>query len=273
MASNPLQQYFRQPKIYISLPSKGVYNAPGSVQGDVSKIAVYGMTGMDEIIAKTPDALLSGESTVKLVESCCPSIKNAWDLSTLDSDLVFTAIRIATYGNMITVSQTCVHCNERGEYEIDLGTLIDHFSKCQFDSKVVTGDLIIKVQPLTYKKKTEFAMRNFQLQQRLNQVEFLEDKEKQQTIIQELFRELGVIQHDLYVASVESVEVNGQLVEERAYLNEWLQNCDKSIFDDIKAHIEKNQETWRMPKFPGKCVHCSKDIETSIELDQSNFFV
>jgi len=59
MATNPLQQYFRQPKIYIKLPSGGVFNKLGSLQGDVTNMPVYGMTGMDEIIMKTPDALMS----------------------------------------------------------------------------------------------------------------------------------------------------------------------------------------------------------------------
>ena len=74
MAENPLKQYFRQPKIYITLPSKGVFYSPDDISGLFENIPIYGMTGMDEIILKTPDALMSGESTVKIVQSCCPTI-------------------------------------------------------------------------------------------------------------------------------------------------------------------------------------------------------
>ena len=70
MTQNPLQKFFRQPKIYISLPSKGIFNKLGSIQGDFSNLPVYGMTGMDEILMKTPDALLSGETTARIFESC-----------------------------------------------------------------------------------------------------------------------------------------------------------------------------------------------------------
>ena len=66
MAQNPLQNYFRQPKVFLRLPSMGIYNKPEAIQGNVESIPVYGMTGMDEIILKTPDALISGESTVKV---------------------------------------------------------------------------------------------------------------------------------------------------------------------------------------------------------------
>jgi DNA-directed RNA polymerase subunit K/omega len=40
MSVNPLQNYFRQPKIYIKLPSKGMYSDPGTFTVDVDKIAV-----------------------------------------------------------------------------------------------------------------------------------------------------------------------------------------------------------------------------------------
>ena len=96
MGNNPLQQFFRQPKIYISLPSLGIYTIPGVIQGDVSNLPIYGMTGMDEILMKTPDALMTGESTVKVIESCCPVIEDAWDLCLLDLDIILTAIKIAT---------------------------------------------------------------------------------------------------------------------------------------------------------------------------------
>ena len=74
MSNNPLQQYFRQPKVFITLPSHGVYNKPGTITGSFENMPIFGMTGMDEILLKTPDALLTGESTVKVIQSCCPNI-------------------------------------------------------------------------------------------------------------------------------------------------------------------------------------------------------
>ena len=85
MSSNPLQKFFRQPKIFIKLPSMGIYN-PDTVIESMDNLPIFGMTGMDEILLKTPDALLSGESSIRVIESCCPNIKNAWELSSLDVD-------------------------------------------------------------------------------------------------------------------------------------------------------------------------------------------
>lgn len=272
MPQNPLQQHFRQPKIYISLPSRGAYNRPGVLTGDVTKMPIYGMTGMDEIVLKTPDSLLTGESTVRVMQSCCAGINDAWDISMLDSDLILTAIRIATYGNNIDVKHVCQHCDTESEYTLDLGKLIEHFTNVQFENTIRIDDLVIKIQPLTYKQSSEFKVLNFKLQQKLVQAEFIEDKDQQQEIINTIFKELGSIQNDLYLASVESVQTGNTTVTEKDFIREWLQNCDKIIFDKIKELIDHNQQNMQMPTFPVECSNCKAKTEIGLDLDQSNFF-
>jgi len=102
--NNPLQRFFRQPKLYVSLPSKGIYYEPGALQGDWSNVPIFAMSGMDEIIMKTPDALFSGEATAKVIESCCPYVTNAKLMPTIDIDALLVAIRIATFGEKMTIS-------------------------------------------------------------------------------------------------------------------------------------------------------------------------
>lgn len=273
MAHNPLLQHFRQPKIFIDLPSKGIYNAPGTLSGDPVNMPIYGMTGMDEIVMKTPDALMTGESTVKVIQSCCPGIKDAWALTSLDTDLVLTAIRIATYGNEMVMTKTCPACNSENEYAIELGKIIEHFGKCIFDKSVVVKDLKINVQPLSYRQSTDFALKNYQLQQRLAQTNNIENQEEQKRIIGDLFVELGQLQNEIFEASIESVEVGNQVVTERPYIKEWLANSDRSVFAEIRKQFDLNKEIWRIPKYSVKCEHCDDQSDMVIELDQTNFFV
>jgi hypothetical protein len=230
------------------------------------------MTGMDEIILKTPDALLSGESTVSVIKSCCPNINNGWDVSMLDADMILTAIRIATYGNTIDVTHRCPKCSHENAYSLDLGVVIEHFTNCKFDNAVVLQDLTINIQPLNYKQSTEFKLKNFKLQQKLSQAEFVEDASEQQLLINGIFKELSEIQTELYIASVESVQTGSTVVTERDYIAEFLSNCDKMIFDKIKESIEKNQKTWQMPLFPAKCEECASENKISLDLDQASFF-
>ena len=79
MQNNPLAKHFRQPQLYIQLPSKGKYYPPGTLEMPVTKeLPVYPMTAKDELSFMTPDALLNGQGTVDVIQSCIPNIKDAW---------------------------------------------------------------------------------------------------------------------------------------------------------------------------------------------------
>jgi hypothetical protein len=273
MANNPLQQYFRQPKIFISLPSQGTYNKPGAISGDVTRLPVFGMTGMDEILMKTPDALLAGESTVKVINSCCPSIVDPWDLSSLDTDLVLAAIRIATYGSIINLSNTCSNCETPSDYELELSNLIDHYGNCKYDNTLVLDDLTVIVRPLCYKQTTEFSIRNFQLQQQMSQVNSIADEAERSTEMNRIYQQLSALRNDVFGENIESVDTGKVVVTERAFIVEWLNNVDRSIMAAITAHIEANQKTWRAPTHKVKCDNCGHEDALAVDLDQSNFFV
>ena len=272
MAQNPLQQYFRQPKVFVRLPSHGIYNKPGTLQGDIENMPIFGMTGMDEILLKTPDALISGEATVKVLESCCPIVKDAWDISNLDIDALLVAVRIATYGNNLEIMYTCKNCGAEAEYDIDLGKILEHFNSCAYDSKVVVGDLTVKLRPLTYREVTSFNLENFGLQKKLSQTIDLTDEDAKQKALTEIFKELGALQNKVYIAGVEEVEMPNGVVTEHAFIKEWLENTDRSTFEALKEHISKNNDTWRIPSNNAKCSECGHEDTFAIEMDQANFF-
>jgi len=273
MATNPLQQYFRQPKIYIKLPSGGVFNKLGSLQGDVTNMPVYGMTGMDEIIMKTPDALMSGEAAVKVIQSCCPYIKDAWELSNVDTEQVLAAIRIATYGNEIEVTSTCKECDATNEYTLDLSKLIEHFNKFAYDNKVKLNDLTINMQPMTYRQSTDFNLRNYELQKQLQQALVIQDETEQQQLVNEIFVKISNLQSEIFFTCIESVETSSETVTDREFINEWVKNCDKIMFDSLKKNFEENREALKAPPFIAKCESCSADNEVYFNLDETNFFV
>lgn len=272
MSQNPLQQYFRQPKLYVALPSKASYNKLGSFQGDATNVPICSMTGADEILMKTPDALLTGETTVKIFESCCSAIKDGWEVSSLDTDLLLTAIRIASTGNIFEVHHVCPQCEELNEYDIDLTTVIDHYENCKYINKVVLSELTVKLQPLTYRKTSEFSLKNFRIQKQLRQTTEMADEDQKKQKVNELFKELSDIQQEIFTESIESVETGSTVVTERSFIKEWLNNCDKSVFDSIKNVFNENKENWRIPLKKVKCNECGKETEVAIELDQSSFF-
>ena len=102
MSANPLAKHFRQPAIYMKLPSQGRFwpsealNLPAT-----GAIPVYPMTAKDEIVLRTPDALMNGQGIIDVIQSCCPNIVDAWRMPSIDVDAVLVAIRIASYGNQM----------------------------------------------------------------------------------------------------------------------------------------------------------------------------
>lgn len=272
MANNPLKKYFRQPKVYIDLPSKGMFNQAGTLTSDPTKLPIFGMTGMDEILLKTPDALLNGEATVKVVESCCPAFTNGWDLSVLDLDLMLVAIRIATNGNTMTVTHTCTGCESVSDYDIDLGNVIQHFSGLEYDNKIVLKDVAIKIQPLNYKQWNEFQLKNFGVQRQLAQAMRIDNEDEQSKLIAGLFEQVSAIQTEMMFAQIDSVETSDGVVNQREFIREWLQNSEKQIFDAIRDQVEKNRIAWKIPSIGVECPECSAKNQVQLDMDQASFF-
>lgn len=275
---NPLQKYFRQPKVFISLPSKGLFYKDNSLQGDYNNVPIFSMTGMDEIIFKTPDALLNGESTVKVIESCCPYIKDGNNIPSIDIDALLVAIRIATYGEGLDISHVCSECEHENDYIINLTKILDYFYSQNFDGKIVIDDLTITLRPLNYKEVTDFNIENFKLQKMLfqlnrsNSSDDEDGEEKTKKIQNEIYKTISEIQVKLFINSIENIRIGNELVEDVEFISEWLQNAERGFFQEIKKKLEKNKEVWDIPKQNVKCNNCEHETDLTITLDPSNFF-
>jgi hypothetical protein len=122
--ANPLAQYFRQPAMYLQLPSEGNFWPQGTLTATQNKeIPVLPMTAIDEITYRTPDALFNGTAVVNVIQSCIPNIKNAWDAPSVDINAILVAIRIASYGHEMELTSQCPKCETVDDYGIDLRRL------------------------------------------------------------------------------------------------------------------------------------------------------
>lgn len=273
MSQNPLQKYFRQPKLSITLPSRGRFAPPDAITGDPNNLSVFAMTGMDEIVLKTPDSLFTGESTVRVIQSCCPEIKDAWHVSAIDLDHLLMSIRIATYGNLMTVEHTCGNCGTENEYDIDLRPLIDHFDRAEYKNTIEVNDLTIKLRPLFYKEMTEINLENFKIQKRLVAAAQNFDQPENQKIVNECYRQIADLQNQMFLKSIESVTAPDTIVTDQKFISEWVQNSESELFDGIRKLIEDNKKVWKIPSVNVQCSNCNTPAELEINMDQANFFV
>ena len=159
---NPLSKFFRQPAIYISFPSKGKWWGEGALEYTATeKYPVYAMTTKDEILLKTPDALLNGQGVVDVIHSCIPNIKDAWKMPSVDVDTVLIAIRIATYGKEMEFTAVCPHCGTKNEHAIDLSVMLSKITLGDWVTPLDVNGLSITLKPQSYEDYNKNNMLNF----------------------------------------------------------------------------------------------------------------
>jgi len=154
--NNPLRQYFRQPAIYIELPSQGKFYPQGALNmPQTNKLPVYPMTAIDEITYRTPDALFNGQATVNVIQSCVPDIKNAWSIPSMDVDTVLVSIRIASYGHEMGFSTQCPACQHVSDQAIDLRNVLDSMRPVDYAKPITSGDMDIYFRPMSYQNMSD----------------------------------------------------------------------------------------------------------------------
>lgn len=272
---NPLQGYYRQPKIYIKLPSKGVYYGDALDASENGEYPVYAMTAKDELLLKTPDALLSGQSTVEVIKSCVPAIKNPWVMPTIDLDAVLMAIRIATYGKDMDFFANCPKCETENKYTLPLVDHLGRVQQFQFQPTVQVGTMIVHIKPFTYKQMTDNNLKALE-QQRVFSVindEKLSDSEKM-TKFNESFVKLTTMTVDMITQCVDKIEVPEGSVSDPEQIKEFLENTTSEIFNGLKTHIEETRQGVNVPDQKVQCENeeCKHNFTVPVTLDQSDFF-
>ena len=246
--ANPLQKYFRQPKIYIKLPSNGKWYPNGSLEvTDNMEFPVYAMTARDELMFKTPDALLNGQSTVDVIQSCVPSIKNAWDVPTLDIDTLLVAIRIATYGEKLELTSKIPNTTLERKFDLDLRVVLDKFQNVSFEDLITIDDLTLTVRPQTYREFTKVATKTFE-EQRIASVIQEDDMTEEQKleIFNQAFMRLTGITIDMVQQGIVSIQTGDQVVTDKLHIQQFIQNADKKFYSSVVDSMEAQKKKFTL---------------------------
>lgn len=247
---------------------------------DSGEVPVYAMTAKDELMMKTPDALINGEATVSLIRSCIPNIKDPWKMPNLDTDAVLIAIRLASYGEKMEITTKVPGLGEERAFNVDLRNLLDQLLSFNYEPFVQIDDQItIELRPLTYKEFTDNAQRTFEEQRILRLVddETIPDDRKLAAFSQS-FKKLTNITIDLVLNSIASIDTPEGKVVDRVHIREFFENADKSYFDKVLKHLETIKENSTIKPFKVKSspqdieAGAPEEYEIPITFDQSNFF-
>ena len=278
--SNPLKKYYRQPKQFVRLPSNYKYYKPGTIQVPESgEVAVFPMTAKDELLFKTPDALLNGEATVRVIQSCIPAIKNAWEMPALDIDACLVAIRMATYGTKMQVKVFVPKTKIEKDMELDLQAALDRLLSNTYEEKFLYQNMEVTTRPLTYKEFTEAAIKTFEEQRMAAMVQDKEMPEEEKIKrFQASFSKLTDINIQMVSASVASIRVDGQVVTDKTQIQEFLENTSKEFYQTIIDQSTKQKDNFTIP--PVEMTATPEEIKAGapetykvpVLFDQANFF-
>ena len=280
--SNPLGQYYRQPQIYIKLPSGGRYY-PKEVYTptETGEIPILPMTAKDEMAFKTPDAMINGQSTVDVIKSCVPNLLDPWKMVNYDTDAVLLAIRIATYGETMDITFRVPGTEEDQQHSMNLPALLEDIGRLTIaDSTTTSKGFKIDIQPLDYKTLTKIQIARFEQQKMYGTIDSSSMTEEQkQTAFAKSFETLNMVNFSLLIDSIKSITTpKGDTVSDRAQIIEFCDKADTKTITEIQEKLSELRLQAQIPPLKIKTTEeqikkgAPASFEVPVTFDNSNFF-
>ena len=269
-----LEQHKRQPKLFIDLPSEGVHY-DDTVCKQVKSMAVFGMSAMDEILLKTPDALFSGEATHQVIKSCIPDILDPWQLIGYDIDYVLLSIRIATYGETIDIVTNCPKCDTANDGTVNLQGLLQQVNSYEIKHSFTLGPLHFDLQPISYRQTTDFSAEHYTLQRQIMQSENSQMPQKEKDNLQnELMLQSANLNLRIALSHIEKITDGENEEADPDVIFKFVSENDVAFYDSVRDTVMELTQRWKLPLFESKCQNeeCGHEFKTQLDMDYANFF-
>ena len=238
--TNPLNKYFRQAAIHVSLPSNGDYPPHVVTPSATGEFPVMPMTAKDEIKFKTPDALMNGQGVVDVIQSCMPNIKDAWQIKSHDVDTILIAIRIATYGETMDLQFNVPIINEQVTHTINLPATLDQIRQDKIENVITLADgLKFETRPLTYRDMTQTSLQTFQQQKMYSTVQNsdISDEEKVKRF-DESFKALTELNSKVLLKNISKITTpEGTEVSDPAQIKEFVDNANATLITELQDKL------------------------------------
>jgi len=276
--SSFLEKYKRQAKLYIDLPSSGIYYDDSVVQDQqYVHLPVHALTAADEITIKTPDILFSGQATADIIKSCVPSILDPWKLVKPDVDYILSAIKLATYGETSSMTVTCPKCGTESEAEIKLQDVLDFYENVPQEHVFSYQDLEIQLTPVTYTIITKLGLEMYNLQRTLVQVQAsdMTDEEKTDHYAKAAneMKKAAVRALVYYVTSISS-KTSDDVEDNNEVINDFIYNNDNYVATLFTKEVDIFLQKLSFPEqfLPCSNEECDHTLNVKYSSDYSTFF-
>ena len=280
--TNPLQKYYRQPAIYVRLPSGGKYY-PKEVftPTETGEVPILPMTAKDEMTFKTPDSMINGQATVDVIKSCVPNLLDPWRMVNYDTDVILLAIRIATYGETMEVNYTVPLTNEQQSQAVNLPAVLEDLGKISIEDFTTTSKgFKVKIQPLDYKTLTKVQIARFEQQKIFGTIDASTlTEEQKQTAFAQSFETINTVNFSLLLDSIQEITTpDGTVVTDKKQILDFVNNADTKTIKEIEEKLTQLRLQAQVKPLRIKATdeQIKKGVPATFELpitfDNSNFF-
>ena len=280
---NPLEKYYRQPAIYIKLPSKGkYYTKEVYTPTETGEIPILPMTAKDEMAFKTPDAMINGQSTVDVIKSCVPNLLDPWKMVNYDTDAVLLAIRIATYGETMDITFRVPGTEEDQQHSMNLPALLEDIGRIEIaDSTTTSKGFKVDIQPLDYKTLTKIQIARFEQQKMYGTINSSTlTEEQKQTAFSKSFETLNTVNFSLLLDSIQEITTpDGAVVTDKQQIMDFVNNSDTKTVREIEEKLIALRLQAQMKPIKVKATEeqikkgAPATYDVPVTFDTSNFFV
>ena len=273
--NNPLAKYFRQPGLSCRLPSKGRFQDPANVRFTASgEVNVLPMRAADEMLLKSPDALMSGMAIEKVIASCVPDIKDPMQLPTQDVDTLLLAIRSATYGPIMNISIDCPACEHENEYDFDVSHILDTVSELDDEYLVrLTDEIVVYLRPFNFKNSTQASLVAFQEARKVQMAdsEGVSDEDKQRQL-NSSYERINTMNVQMVADCVERIVVPEGEINDRTHISEFVHNVQQQWVSQLEQKLKEINQTGVNKNHPVVCNSCGHEWESTVDFDPASFF-
>lgn len=276
--NNPLMQYFRHAKIWVKLPTKGAYNDPDDLElSDSHEVAVRPLSSLDNIMLKTPDALMNGEALYNVIKSCVPAIKQVKNLSQPDLTAITIAIRIASHGANQELTCECPNCKHSNEISFNLNGYLDTMTDVPFPKSIdVDNNLVVHVRPFNLEQRNLELLQEFEQNKAIriiNGNDELSETEKFEAFSKHI-NSAAINQFETIARSILKIVIKESKTEvtDINHIREFIMGITSAQSTTIMNAIRELNEAGIDNTLHIKCEECGHDWTQRLDFDPTSFF-
>ena len=88
----------------------------------------------------------------------------------------------------------------------------------------------------------------------------------------EMLKKITTVTSNALAKNIALVVTPNAQVDQHEHIAEWLMNCDRKVFTQVRDHIINVKEEGELKPLAIKCNNCSHEYQQPFTLDMSNFF-